>query len=57
MRAVSLPLRHRLSALLKNGYTWLFLAALSLRAVYLTQALRNNELLTYPVVDARVYVD
>lgn len=40
-----------------NGYLWIFLGALALRGVYLWQALRNNELVTYPVVDARVYVD
>ena len=55
--AVPSPFRQRLRALFSSGYTWLFLAALLLRGVYLAQALRNNELLTYPVVDARVYVD
>lgn len=49
--------RQRLRALFTSGYTWLFLAALLLRAAYLAQAIRSNELLTYPVVDARVYVD
>lgn len=36
---------------------WLFAAALLLRWIYLAEAVRRNELLTYPVVDARVYVD
>jgi|GEM_PF-5167540 len=40
-----------------NGYLWIFLGALLLRGLYLWQALRSNELVTYPVVDARVYVD
>jgi tetratricopeptide (TPR) repeat protein len=42
---------------LASGYAWLFAAALLLRWVYLAEALRRNELLTFPVVDARVYVD
>lgn len=49
--------RQRLLAAVSSGYLWIFLAALALRWVYLWQALRSNELLTYPVVDARVYVD
>jgi tetratricopeptide (TPR) repeat protein len=46
-----------LSRFFQSGYTWLFCAAIFLRGVYLLQALQTNELLTWPVVDARVYVD
>lgn len=40
-----------------SGYVWVFLAALALRGGYLWEAVRHNELLTFPVVDAQVYVD
>lgn len=39
-----------------SGYVWLFAGALLLRWLYLAEAANRNELLTYPVVDAKVYV-
>jgi len=39
-----------------SGYVWLFAGALVLRWLYLAEAASRNELLTYPVVDAQVYV-
>ena len=39
-----------------NSFVWPFLAALLLRACYLFEAFRNNELIAYPLVDEEVYV-
>jgi tetratricopeptide (TPR) repeat protein len=49
-------IRPRAGRLAATGYVWIFLGALLLRAIYLTQALAHNELLTHPMVDAAVYV-
>ena len=40
-----------------NAYFWIFAAGLVLRWTYLTDALARNELIAYPVIDARSYVD
>ncbi len=47
----------RLRGLLLSGYAWVFLGAVVLRAVYLWQAWRGNDLIACPLVDARVYVN
>lgn len=48
--------RGAISSWASNGYVWIFLGAVILRAVYLAQAFRNNELVGYPVVDESVYI-
>lgn len=48
--------RRAISSLVRNGYVWIFLAAVLLRAIYLLQAFRSNEIIGYPVVDESVYI-
>jgi tetratricopeptide (TPR) repeat protein len=43
--------------ILANPYVWIFAGGLLLRLIYLADALRRNELIAYPVVDAQSYVE